>query len=34
MKCPKCRKSMVKQKESEHVYVYVCPSCNTKVGGN
>ncbi len=34
MKCPKCRTEMVKKQEEEHKYVFVCPKCGKKVGGN
>lgn len=31
MKCPKCRATMIKQKEGEHKYAYVCPKCHNKI---
>lgn len=32
MKCPKCRKVMIRKKEKENVYYFQCPSCGATVG--
>lgn len=34
MKCPGCKRNMVRRKKKEHYYYYECTYCRTIVGNN